>query len=110
MKEGTVLTIEFEINGQPFTALNGGPEFKFSEGVSFQILCDTQEEIDYYWIRLCEGGEEGQCGWLKDKYGLSWQVTPRILSKLLTDPIKAERVMHAMFPMKKLYIDKLKNA
>jgi len=110
MKEGTILTIEFEINGQPFTALNGGPEFKFSEGVSFQILCDTQEEIDYYWIRLCEGGEEGQCGWLKDKYGLSWQVSPRILSKLLMDPIKAERVMHAMFPMKKLIIDKLKNA
>ncbi len=110
MKEGTILTIDFQINGQRFTALNGGPEFKFSEGISFQVFCDTQEEIDYYWIRLCEGGEEGQCGWLKDKYGLSWQITPSILPKLLLDPVKAERVMHVLMPMKKLYIDKLKNA
>jgi|GEM_PF-33167 predicted 3-demethylubiquinone-9 3-methyltransferase (glyoxalase superfamily)/uncharacterized protein YndB with AHSA1/START domain len=110
MKEGTLLTIDFQINGQPFTALNGGPEFKYSEAISFQVLCETQEEIDYYWLRLCEGGEEGQCGWLKDKYGVSWQIAPSILPKLLSNPAKAERVMHELMPMKKLIIDRLKNA
>lgn len=110
MKEGTLLTANFQINGQSFTALNGGPVFKFTEGISFQVICDTQEEIDYYWIRLCEGGEESMCGWLKDKYGLSWQIVPSILPKLLSDPAKAERVMKVLMPMKKLYIDKLKNA
>ena len=79
--EGTVLTVNFEINGQSFTALNGGPFFKFNEAISFQIFCGTQEEIDYYWSKLTDGGEEGQCGWLKDKYGISWQIVPTILQK-----------------------------
>ena len=87
-KEGTVMTVVFQINGQTFTALNGGPLFKFNEAISFQIFCDTQDEIDYYWSKLTEDGEEGQCGWLKDKYGISWQVVPSILSSLLADPPK----------------------
>ncbi|MGB8492491.1 MAG: VOC family protein [Bacteroidales bacterium] len=107
-KPGDVLTIDFEINGQSFTALNGGPEFKFSEGVSFQVFCDTQQEIDYYWARLSDGGEEGQCGWLKDRYGLSWQIVPAILPKLITDPSKAERVMRVMMPMRKLDLEKIR--
>jgi predicted 3-demethylubiquinone-9 3-methyltransferase (glyoxalase superfamily)/uncharacterized protein YndB with AHSA1/START domain len=110
MKEGTLLTIDFQINGQSYTALNGGPNFKFSEAVSFQVFCETQDEIDYYWLRLCDGGEEGQCGWLHDKYGLSWQIVPSILPKLLSNPGKAERVFEVLMPMKKLFIDKLKNA
>jgi predicted 3-demethylubiquinone-9 3-methyltransferase (glyoxalase superfamily)/uncharacterized protein YndB with AHSA1/START domain len=110
MKEGTVLTVNFQINGQSYTALNGGPYFKFNEAVSFQVFCETQDEIDYYWSRLGEGGEEGQCGWLRDKYGLSWQIVPSILQKLISDPRKAEKVFKLMMPMKKLYIDKLKNA
>ncbi len=104
---GTVLTVDFTINGQPFTALNGGPVFKFSEAVSFQVYCDTQQEIDSYWDKLIASGDEGQCGWLKDKYGLSWQIVPSILSDLLSDPIRAERVMKALMQMKKLEIDKL---
>lgn len=110
-KEGTVLTIEFEINGQSLTALNGGPVFKFNESISLQVFCDTQQEIDYYWDNLTgDGGEESYCGWLKDKYGLSWQIVPSILSDLMKDPAKAGRVMSAFMEMRKLDIEKLKQA
>ena len=109
-KEGSVMTVAFSINGQSFTALNGGPIFKFSEAISFQVFCDTQEEIDYYWNRLTEGGEEIQCGWLKDKYGVSWQIIPTILSQLMIDPARAGRVTNAYLQMKKFDIEKLKNA
>jgi predicted 3-demethylubiquinone-9 3-methyltransferase (glyoxalase superfamily) len=105
--EGSVVTVSFRINGQSFTALNGGPIFKFSEAVSFVVNCDTQEEIDYYWDKLTEGGEESQCGWLKDKFGVSWQVVPVILYDLLNDPDKAERVTKAFLQMKKFDIQKL---
>jgi predicted 3-demethylubiquinone-9 3-methyltransferase (glyoxalase superfamily) len=111
---GSVMTVEFELEGQPFTALNGGPVFTFNEAVSLQILCDTQQEIDYYWDRLTKGGDEKaqQCGWLKDKYGVSWQVVPAVMSELMTDSDreKADRVMEALLPMKKLNIDELKRA
>ena len=110
-KEGTVLTVDFQINGQPFTALNGGPVFKFNESVSFQIFCATQEEIDFHWSKLtADGGEEGECGWLKDKFGLSWQVSPTILTKLMSDPTKADKVMKVLLQMKKLDIEKLMQA
>ena len=109
-KEGTVLTVVFQINGQSFTALNGGPLFKFNESVSLQVFCETQEEIDFYWNKLTEGGEESQCGWLKDKFGLSWQVTPSILPELLRDPEKAGRVTNAFLQMKKFDIEKLMQA
>ncbi len=109
-KEGTALTVAFQINGQPFTALNGGPEFKFNEAVSFQIFCDSQEEIDYYWQRLTKGGEEGRCGWLKDKFGVSWQVAPSILPELLADPAKAGKVIQAFMRMTKFEISKLLEA
>jgi len=105
--EGTVLTVDFEINGNPFTALNGGPIFKFNEAVSFQVYCDTQKEIDDYWDKLTGDGEEGQCGWLKDKYGVSWQIVPAVLPQLITDPSKSERVMKALLQMKKLNIETL---
>ncbi len=110
---GSVLTIEFEIEGQKFVALNGGPLFKFNESVSFVINCETQEEVDYFWEKLtADGGEESQCGWLKDKFGLSWQVTPTVLIDMLhdKDPEKAERVMKAMLQMQKIEIPKLKAA
>jgi predicted 3-demethylubiquinone-9 3-methyltransferase (glyoxalase superfamily) len=111
---GTVMTVEFELNGQPFTALNGGPHFKFNEAISFQIMCRTQEELDYYWNRLGEGGDPKaqQCGWLKDKYGLSWQVVPTGMVEMLNDPDreKADRAMEAMLQMKKLDIAALKRA
>jgi predicted 3-demethylubiquinone-9 3-methyltransferase (glyoxalase superfamily) len=111
---GTVLTIEFELNGQTFTALNGGPIFKFNEAVSFQIHCESQEEVDYYWSKLSAGGDEKaqQCGWLKDKFGLSWQVVPTILIQLLQDKDaeKSGRVMRAMLQMKKININELKRA
>jgi predicted 3-demethylubiquinone-9 3-methyltransferase (glyoxalase superfamily) len=111
---GSVLTVEFELNGQPFTALNGGPQFKFNEAVSFQIMCRTQEEVDYYWNQLTQGGDPKaqQCGWLKDKYGLSWQVVPTVLAELMSDPDreKAGRVMEALLPMKKLDIAALQRA
>jgi len=114
MKEGTVLTVIFEINGQSYTALNGGPMFKFTEAVSFQIPCETQDEIDYYWSRLGEGGDPSaqQCGWLKDKFGLSWQVLPANLSELLNsdNPAVSERVMTALLNMKKLEIEGLRKA
>ena len=110
---GSVLTIEFEIEGQKFVALNGGRQFKFNESVSFVINCETQEEVDYFWGRLtADGGEESACGWLKDKFGVSWQVTPTVLIDLLheKDAAKAERVMHAMLQMKKIDIKTLKEA
>jgi len=110
---GSVLTIEFEIAGQKFVALNGGPQFKFNESVSFVVNCETQDEVDYFWAKLTsDGGEESACGWLKDKYGLSWQITPTVLIDMLhdKDPPKAERVMKAMLEMKKIDIEKLKVA
>ena len=111
---GSVMTVEFELEGQRFTALNGGPVFKFNEAVSLQIHCETQDEVDYYWKRLSEGGDEKaqQCGWLKDKYGLSWQVVPTVLPDMLKDheSPKAQRAMEAMLQMKKLDIAKLKQA
>jgi len=111
---GTVMTVEFELNGQPFTALNGGPLFKFNEAISFQIMCRTQEEVDHYWNKLSEGGDKQaqQCGWLKDKYGLSWQVVPTVLVEMMTDPDteKSGRAMEAMLQMKKLDIAELKRA
>jgi predicted 3-demethylubiquinone-9 3-methyltransferase (glyoxalase superfamily) len=109
-KEGTVMTVSFRMNGQSFTALNGGPLFKFNESISLQVFCDTQEEIDYYWNKLTDGGEEVQCGWLKDKYGLSWQVIPSILTSLLSDPAKAGKVTEAFLKMKKFDIEKLLNS
>jgi len=110
--EGTVMNVDFELNGQEFMALNGGPEFTFSEAISFQVSCKTQDEVDTYWSRLSEGGEEGPCGWLKDKYGVSWQIVPTALAELLTDPDpeKSQRVMSAMLKMKKIEIDKLERA
>ena len=110
---GSVLTIEFEIEGQKFVALNGGPLFKFNESISFVINCETQEEVDYFWENLtADGGEESACGWLKDKFGLSWQVTPTVLIDMLhdKDPEKVERVMKAMLQMRKIEISKLKAA
>ena len=109
---GTAMTVEFELEGQKFVALNGGPHFKFTEAVSFVVNCETQEEVDYFWGKLLEGGQESQCGWLKDKYGLSWQVVPTILVELFQDEDseKSKRVMHAMLQMKKLDISKLKQA
>src|SRR5256885_13592027 len=110
---GSVLTIEFEIEGQKFVALNGGPLFKFNESVSFVINCETQEEVDYFWGKLtADGGEESACGWLKDKFGFSWQVTPTVLIDMLhdKDPEKAELVMKAMLQMQKIEIPKLKAA
>jgi predicted 3-demethylubiquinone-9 3-methyltransferase (glyoxalase superfamily) len=111
---GSVMTVAFEINGQPFTALNGGPIFKFSEAISFQVDCENQEEVDYYWERLGAGGDEQaqQCGWLKDKFGVSWQIVPRVLLELVNDPDpgRSQRTMTAMLQMKKLDIQKLKQA
>ena len=111
---GSVMTIAFELNGQPFTALNGGPVFKFTEAISLQVNCETQEELDRYWFRLSEGGEERaqQCGWLKDKFGLSWQILPTVLAAMMGDPDqhKADRAMTAMLKMKKLDIAELKRA
>jgi len=110
--DGSVMTVEFELDGQPFVALNGGPDFTFSEAISFQVFCDTQDEVDSYWDNLGDGGEYGPCGWLKDRFGVSWQVIPRALPRLLTDPDteKAQRVMAAMLDMKKIEIDELERA
>jgi predicted 3-demethylubiquinone-9 3-methyltransferase (glyoxalase superfamily) len=110
--EGTVMTVSFELDGQKFLALNGGPNFKFNEAVSFQIHCRDQEEVDHYWERLGEGGEPGPCGWLKDRFGLSWQVVPDRLPELLGDPDreKAQRVMAAMLEMGKIEIAELERA
>jgi predicted 3-demethylubiquinone-9 3-methyltransferase (glyoxalase superfamily) len=111
---GSVMTIEFELDGQTFTALNGGPVFKFNEAISFQVHCKTQEELDQYWDKLSKGGEKDaqQCGWLKDKYGVSWQIVPTVLGKMMQDkdPKKTERVMGALLRMKKLDIARLKQA
>ena len=109
---GTVMTVEFELDGQEFVGLNGGPRFKFTEAVSFTVKCETQEEVDYYWDTLSEGGEKSRCGWLKDKFGLSWQVEPRILGDLMADkdPEKAKRVMAAMLKMDKIEIEPIKRA
>jgi len=111
-KAGSVMVVEFEINGQAFTALNGGPQYKFTEAVSFQVACDSQEEIDYFWDRLTEGGQEGPCGWLKDKFGLSWQVFPSALPKMMMDADKARstRVMGAFMKMKKFDLGQLTRA
>lgn len=110
--EGSVLTVAFELAGIPFTALNGGPIFKFNEAISLQVHCDTQGEIDKYWTALNEGGDPSaqQCGWLKDRYGLSWQIVPAIMPSLLADPARAQRVMEALLTMKKLDIRKLEQA
>ena len=109
-KEGTAMTVSFQINGQSFTALNGGSIFKFTEAISFQVFCETQEEIDNYWSKLIEGGQEGQCGWLKDKFGVSWQIIPAILSTLMSDPSKSEKVTKVFLQMKKFDIQKLLQA
>jgi predicted 3-demethylubiquinone-9 3-methyltransferase (glyoxalase superfamily) len=113
-RAGTVMTVAFELEGQSFTALNGGPTFKFNEAISFQVDCETQEEVDYYWEKLSKGGPEEaqQCGWLKDKYGVSWQIVPGLLIEMLNDPDseKSGRVMEAMLQMKKIDIDELKRA
>ena len=109
---GTVMTVEFELDGQRFVGINGGPEFTFDEAVSFEISCETQEEIDYYWQRLSEGGEEGPCGWLKDRFGLSWQVAPSGMDELFSDPdpTRAARAMEAMLQMGKIDIAALRRA
>jgi predicted 3-demethylubiquinone-9 3-methyltransferase (glyoxalase superfamily) len=109
---GTVLTVEFVLDGQEFVAINGGPEFTFDEAISLSITCEDQEEIDYYWSKLTEGGEEGPCGWLKDRYGLSWQVVPGGMAETLNDPdqSRAVRAMQAMFGMKKIDIAELQRA
>jgi len=110
--KGSVMTVEFELDGQRMIALNGGPQFKFTEAISLSVDCKTQEEVDHYWTKLSQGGKEQPCGWLKDKYGLSWQVNPAILGELLSGPDakKAKRVMEAMLKMKKIDIEGLKKA
>jgi len=111
--EGTVMTVSFELMGQEFVALNGGPDFTFNEAISFQIMCDDQAEVDRYWEQLtADGGEPGPCGWLRDKFGVSWQVVPKALPRLLgnPDPEKAQRVMAAMLQMKKIEIAELEAA
>ncbi len=110
--EGTVMTVAFDLDGQPFLALNGGPQFSFSEAISFSVSCEDQDEVDAYWDALADGGEEGPCGWLKDRFGVSWQIVPEALPKLLSDPDKerAQRVMAAMLQMKKIEIDELERA
>ncbi len=109
---GSVMTVAFQIEGQDFLALNGGPHFKFTEAVSFMIECETQDEIDYYWERLLEGGKADQCGWLKDRFGLSWQVVPANIDRIFSgkDSAKAQRAMQAMLKMIKLNIKELENA
>lgn len=110
--KGSVMTVRFELDGQEFIGLNGGPQFKFTEAVSFSVDCKTQKEVDELWEKLSERGEQGPCGWLKDKYGLSWQIVPSILGKLLgdKDAAKANRVMNAMLQMKKIDIAGLQKA
>ena len=110
--KGMAMTVSFQLDGQEITALNGGPEFKFTEAISFFVDCETQDEVDRLWSALTKGGEESQCGWLKDKYGLSWQIIPRALGRLMNDhdPIKSQRVMQAMLQMKKIDTAKLKQA
>lgn len=109
---GSVMVVEFELEGQAFTALNGGPLFKFNEAVSFQVMCDTQTEIDHFWSKLSQGGQEGQCGWLKDKFGLSWQIVPSILPELISSAKDAELdgIIGAVMQMKKFDLAKLQQA
>jgi predicted 3-demethylubiquinone-9 3-methyltransferase (glyoxalase superfamily) len=109
---GTVMTVEFELDGERFVGINGGPQFTFSEAVSFQVTCEDQAEIDYYWERLTQGGEEGPCGWLKDKFGLSWQVVPGGMDEMFSDPDpkRAQRAMQAMFDMTKIDVAALQAA
>ena len=111
-KSGMVLTVDFELDGQRFTGLNGGPQFKFDEAISLLINCETPEEVDYFWEKLAEGGETGQCGWLKDRYGLSWQVVPDGMEELFadSDPKRAERALEAMLKMQKLDLEELRRA
>jgi predicted 3-demethylubiquinone-9 3-methyltransferase (glyoxalase superfamily) len=110
--KGSVMTVRFQLDGQEFIALNGGPHFKFTEAISFSVDCKTQAEVDEFWGKLSAGGEEGPCGWLKDKYGLSWQINPTILGQMLSDPDpqKSKRVMEAMLKMKKIDIEGLRRA
>src|SRR5207247_8289827 len=112
LPKGTVLTVRFQLDGQDFLALNGGPMFQFTEAVSLIVNCETQEEVDRMWEKLSEGGQQVQCGWLKDKYGLSWQIVPTALAKMLSDPdpARADRVLQAVMQMKKLDITKLEEA
>ncbi len=109
---GMVMTVEFELDGQRFVGINGGPEFKFDEAVSFEISCEDQDEVDYYWQKLTDGGQESQCGWLKDRFGLSWQVVPEGMEELFSDadPERARRAMQAMLGMRKLDIATLRSA
>jgi predicted 3-demethylubiquinone-9 3-methyltransferase (glyoxalase superfamily) len=109
---GSVMTVAFELDGQEFVGLNGGPHFTFNEAVSFLVSCDSQDEVDEYWNRLTEGGEESQCGWLKDKYGVSWQIIPTALPELLgdPDPARAQRAMQAMLTMGKIDVEALRQA
>jgi predicted 3-demethylubiquinone-9 3-methyltransferase (glyoxalase superfamily) len=110
--EGTVMTVSFELDGRKFLALNGGPDFTFSEAVSFQVSCESQDEVDSYWSKLSDGGEEGPCGWLKDRFGLSWQIVPTRLPELLQDPDRerSQRVMAAMLEMRKIDVEALERA
>jgi len=110
--EGSVLTVDFGLDGREFVGLNGGRQFAFTEAVSFQVLCADQEEVDHYWSRLSEGGEEGQCGWLKDRFGLSWQVVPSVIPELLGDPDpgRSQRAMEALFAMTKIDIEAMRRA
>jgi predicted 3-demethylubiquinone-9 3-methyltransferase (glyoxalase superfamily) len=109
---GSAMTVQFQLEGQSFVALNGGPLYKFTEAISFVVNCETQDEVDAYWEKLCAGGTEIQCGWLKDKFGLTWQIVPTVLSQLLSDPDpeKSQRVMKALMTMKKLDVRALKQA
>lgn len=111
-KAGTVMTVTFRLDGQEFMALNGGPVFTFNEGVSFIVYCESQREVDYYWDRLSIGGKKGVCGWLKDKYGVSWQIVPRVLEMMIKghSTVKSERVMKALLRMRKLDIKALQSA
>jgi len=110
--EGTVMTVTFELDGQRFVALNGGPEFTFNEAISFQVSCETQEEVNYFWGKLSESGQEGPCGWLKDRYGVSWQIVPTALVELLSDPdpAKSQAALKAMLGMHKIDIDAIRRA
>ena len=110
--EGMVMTVTFELDGQPFVALNGGPEFTFDEAISFQVNCESQDEVDKYWTELSDGGEEGPCGWVKDRFGVSWQIVPTIMDELIRDPDpeRAQRAMKAMLGMRKLDIAELQRA
>jgi predicted 3-demethylubiquinone-9 3-methyltransferase (glyoxalase superfamily) len=108
--KGSVMVVTFQLDGQEFIALNGGPQFKFTEAISFVVNCETQKEIDEFWEKLSKGGNKVQCGWLKDKYGVSWQIVPTVLAKLMSDPAKSQRVMEALLQMKKIDIEGLKKA